>query len=219
MERRRDADQHRREQDDDDREVPDEMTRRRSGAAKKRRDRPTRTRRTADVRAMSSRSISVLLSARDRSAPTAASARRPRANPNPPAPRRLARPSHRKTSGRCGSAPSCARFLAAPRQVDVSRALGLVAGVTLLFEDAEQRPDGGVARRIGKRLANLGGSRRALRVQDVENLAFSAGKGVGVCGHAKNIAPADYLALRSAEAQEFLSTDPALACDQIGRIC
>ena len=112
--RRSNANERRRQQDDDDGDVPDKVTRGRRGAAKQRDAHAPATRRTADVRAMSSRSINVLPSARDRSAPTAASARHPRANPNRRAPPPLAPPTHRKTSGRCVSARSGGRSRAAP---------------------------------------------------------------------------------------------------------
>ena len=59
------------------------------------------------------------------------------------------------------------------RQVDIAGALRLVAGMALFLEDAQQRAHGGVAGRIRQRLFHFGGGRRALGIQDVEDLPLA----------------------------------------------
>ena len=60
------------------------------------------------------------------------------------------------------------------RQVDVAGAVLLVPDVTLVFEDAQHRPDGRVARRIRQRGLDLGGGRAPLRIKDVDDLPLAA---------------------------------------------
>lgn len=71
------------------------------------------------------------------------------------------------------------------RTVDVTRAVLLVADQALLAEDAQDRAYGGVGRRIGEVLHDLGHRGLAAAVQDVHDLSLAAREvsGVGTSGH------------------------------------
>ena len=60
------------------------------------------------------------------------------------------------------------------RQIDVARAVLLVADVPLVFEDAQHRPHRRIARGIGQGGLDLGGGRAPLRIQNVDDLPLAA---------------------------------------------
>ena len=59
------------------------------------------------------------------------------------------------------------------REIQIPRAVRLVAHVAFFFEDAEHRADGRVALRIGHLLAHLGGCRLSVAVKNVHDLTFA----------------------------------------------
>ena len=77
-------------------------------------------------------------------------------------------------------------------EVDVAGTVFAVADVAFVFEDAEKGADGGVAGSVGEFGLDFERGGFLAAEEDVENLAFAAGKdedGVVIFGHANFLAP------------------------------
>ena len=75
------------------------------------------------------------------------------------------------------------RVAACDGQVDVGAPFLLVADVALLLEDAQERSDGGVARRVGESFHHLGGGGSADAEEEVHDLSLASAQVAAVVAH------------------------------------
>ena len=85
-----------------------------------------------------------------------------------------ARPIRRKRSAACAAGRPLRVVPRNGGQVDVTRAVLLVADVPLFLEDPQQRADGRIARRFRQRGLDLGRRGLAALIKDVEDLPLAA---------------------------------------------